>query len=136
LPEQLQRPRLLVADDDAGICTAVTRLLSSSCDIVGCAADNTTLFEAAARLRPDIVLLDFSLTGSLSAIEVCRRLKATVPDMSVVAFTGHDDDDLRQAAYDAGASSFVAKLRAGTDLLPAIRGVVERMRRRSEHNPD
>lgn len=105
-----RRPRVLIADDDARIHTAATQLLSPSCDVVGSVSDIDALLLAAPRLRPDVVLLDFSLRGDLNAIEVCRRVKLMLPPVHVVAFTAHDDPDLRRAAQEAGASGFVWKL--------------------------
>lgn len=121
-----QRPRVLVADDDAGVRTAISRLLSLSCDVVGCAFDSTTLLEATLRLRPDVVLLDFSLPGGVNGLEMCRRIKTIAPDVNVVAFTGTNDADLRRLAREAGASGFVWKLHAANELLPAIQAAVVR----------
>jgi CheY-like chemotaxis protein len=122
--ETTPRPRVLLADDDAGICKAITRLLSPTCDVVGPAADSETLLEMVARERPDVVLLDFSLPGGASALEVCRRIKATTPEVQVVAFTANDDADLERLAFEEGATGFVWKPKAWTDLLPTIRSVL------------
>ena len=86
--------------------------------------DSATLFKAVADLHPDIVLLDFSLPGGLNVFEVCRRLKMT-PGVRIVAFTAHDDEEYRRIAGDAGASAFVWKMQAATDLVPTIYTVVE-----------
>jgi DNA-binding NarL/FixJ family response regulator len=120
------RPQVLLADDDAAICTAVTRLLSPDCDVVGRAVDVAALFEAMARLRPDVVLLDFSLPGDLNGLDVCRRLKTMAPGVGVLAFTANDDADLRRAARDAGFSGFVWKMDVAVQLLDAIYAVVDR----------
>src|SRR5262252_3070485 len=122
--EQPQRPRVVLADDDDSVRMAVLRLVSPSCDIVGCVADTATLLDAVAELRPDVVLLDFSLPGGLNGIEVCRRLKRIRPQMGVVPFTAHDDEELSRLAFEAGASGYVWKPQAATDLLPAIRAAV------------
>ena len=118
------RPRVLLADDDAGMHAAISRLISKSCDLVGCVGDTATLFKAVSDLRPDVVLLDFSLPGGLNPFEVCRRLKMT-PGVRIVAFTAHDDEEYRRIAGDAGASAFVWKMQAATDLVPTIYTVVE-----------
>jgi len=121
-----RRPRVLLADDDAGVRTAISRLLSSSCDVVGCVPDSAELFEATMRLRPDVVLLDFSLPGGLNGIEACRRLKAMAPDVDVVAFTAYDDPELKRLVCEAGASGFVWKLQASDELIRTIRTLVDR----------
>jgi len=122
------RPRVLLADDDAKLRIAIARFLSSSCDVVGWAADSLTLFDLVEQLRPDVVLLDFSLPGGLTAIEVCRRLKTVAPDVGLVAFTAHDDPEIRRLTLEAGASAFVWKFRASDDLLSTIQAVFERRR--------
>ncbi len=94
--------------------------------MVGCAFDSTTLLEATLRLRPDVVLLDFSLPGGVNGLEMCRRIKTIAPDVNVVAFTGTNDADLRRLAREAGASGFVWKLHAANELLPAIQAAVVR----------
>jgi two-component system invasion response regulator UvrY len=121
-----------VADDDAGIRTTVSRLLSLSCDVVGSVSDSPTLFEVMPQLRPDVVLLDFSLRGGLSGLDVCRLIKTMTPEVNVVAFTAHDDAALRRAALEAGAAGFVSKLRAVTDLVSTIHAVVDRTGRSSQ----
>jgi two-component system phosphate regulon response regulator PhoB len=118
------RPRVLLADDDAGMHAAISRLISPSCDLVGCVGDTATLFKAVADLHPVVVLLDFSLPGGLNALEVCRRLTMR-PGLRVVAFTAHDGEEYRRMAADAGASAFVWKMQAATDLVPTIHAVVE-----------
>jgi len=122
------RPRVLLADDDSGIRAAVFRLLSLSCDVVGSAIDSTTLLDATVQLRPDIVLLDFSLPGGLNGLEICRRIKSLTPDVHVVVFTASDSADLRRLAFEAGASAFVWKLHAADELLSTIHGLVDRTR--------
>ena len=123
-----QRPRVLLADDDVRVRIAVERLLSLSCDVVGSAPDSATLFDAVVELRPDVVLLDFSLPGGLTGIEVCRRLKTTAPEVRVVAFTAHDDPAIRRSTLEAGAAAFVWKLQPPDELLLTIQAVCERGR--------
>src|SRR4051812_1744072 len=119
------QPRVLIADDNAAMCTAVSSLLSPNCDVVACVADIAALFDAASRLRPHVVLLDFTLSRELSAFEVCRRLKTMAPEVKVVALTALDDAEVRRAAYEAGFSGFVWKVRAATELWPMIQAVVD-----------
>jgi DNA-binding NarL/FixJ family response regulator len=123
--EPHRRPRVLLADDDASVCNAVSNLLSPSYDVLGCVADATSLFDAAAELRPDVVVLDFSLTGGLTGIEICRRLSRTWPEMSVIVFTAHDDAEISRLALEAGASAYVWKLQAANDLPTAIQRAID-----------
>ena len=120
-----RRPRVLLADDDASIGRAVSRLLAESCELVGCVGDTVALFDAVARLRPDVVLLDLSLPGGTSWRATARSIAATTPDVKVVVFTGHDDEDLKALAGGSVAAAVVCKLRASEELLPTIYAVVD-----------
>ena len=129
MPTQPYRPRVVIADDDDAVCTGVTRLLSPDCDVVGRAADGEALFELVPRLRPDVVLLDFSLPGDLTGLDIGRRLATTSPQVRVVALTAHDDQHFRRAAQEAGFSGFVWKMEVATQLLDTIYAVVGRSSR-------
>jgi CheY-like chemotaxis protein len=119
-----RRPRVLLADDNAAVCRAVERLLSPWCDITGCVPSSPALFDAVLEREPDVILLDFSLPGGLSGVEVCRRLKTMAPGVPVVAFSGSIDPALAHLATQAGASAFVWKLRSPDDLWPTIKAVI------------
>src|SRR5262249_18506820 len=119
-----RRPRVLLADDDAGVRTAIARLLSPACDVVGDATDTGTAVDAAIQLRPDVVLLDLSLPGPSSGLEVCRRIKALAPEVHVVIFTATDDEMLRRVTREAGASGYVWKMCAAAELLTTIQTIV------------
>ena len=116
----MTRPRVLLADDNAAVVRAVSRLLAPWCTIVGWVADGPALFDAVRELEPEVVLLDFSLAGEQSGLDICRGLKAMAPQVAIVAFTGLGDPDLPRAAQEAGAAAFVWKLRAPDELWPAI----------------
>ena len=118
-PSGTRRPRVLLADDYANMLTAMERLLSSSCDIVGTVTTGAQLLDAARRLNPDIVVVDLHLPD-MSGLDACRQLKAAAPDGSVILLTAANDPKVRQGAFESGASAFVPKYRAGDELLPAI----------------
>lgn len=113
------RPRVLIADDDAGILKAFERLLTPSCEVVGRIANIGELVEAALRLQPDVVVVDlFMPTGS--GLAACRRLKEAVPRTKIIVVSGADDVQIRDEAFRAGASAYIPKIRAAEDLLPAV----------------
>jgi CheY-like chemotaxis protein len=84
------------------------RLLGPWCDVVRSVATDCEALEAAAQLRPDVIVLDLHL-GGRSGVDVCRAIKATAPWVDVVLVSAAMDAELEQAARDAGASSFVSK---------------------------
>src|SRR5262245_8781515 len=125
MAEGSQRPRVLLADDHDGMQIAVRRLLSASCDVVGCVPDSAALVDAVAQLRPQVVLLELSLPGDLQGFDICQLITSRTPDVKVVIFTGHDDANLESRAREAGASGYVWKLRATDQLLRTIHAVVD-----------
>jgi DNA-binding NarL/FixJ family response regulator len=117
------RPRVLLADDDAGILSAFERLLTPSCDVVGQVTDLGALVDAVTRLQPNVIVVDlFMPTGN--ALEACRRLKEVVPQAKIVVVSAAYDASIRDEALRVGASAFVPKVRAAQDLLPAIQQTI------------
>jgi DNA-binding NarL/FixJ family response regulator len=86
-----RRPRVLLADDDPGMRTAIRRVLSFSCDVVSCVEETASLFDAVVQLQPDVVLLDLSLPGGPNGLEICRAINSGTPDVTVVLFTALDN---------------------------------------------
>jgi DNA-binding NarL/FixJ family response regulator len=100
--------------------TAVSRLLSLDCEVVGSVSDGSALLEAVDRLRPDVVVLDLNLPN-LSGLEACRQITQAHPEIRVVVFTAVTDPELTQRSLAVGASAFVSKLGPVTDLLSAVK---------------
>lgn len=114
-----RRPRVLLVDDDARILSAFERLLSPSCDVVGRVTDVDALFDEAARLQPDVIVVDLFMPAR-DGLETCRRLKVEIPQARIVVVSGADDGSTRNKALHAGASAFVSKMQVADDLVPAI----------------
>ena len=120
----MRRTTILIADDHAMVVEGLGHLLKDQFDVVGGVSDAPQLLEAAARLRPDVVLTDISMPG-LSGIEAIRRLKAARSDTKVIVLTMHADAELATEAVRAGASGFLVKHSAGEELLTAIQEVLQ-----------
>ena len=110
---------MLLADDYAGILTALERLLKFDCEIVGSVADGLALLDATKRLRPDVIVVDLNMPA-LSGLEACRRIKQTAPDIEVIVLTANDDKWIEQVALGLGAFALIAKSKVADHLLPAI----------------
>jgi DNA-binding NarL/FixJ family response regulator len=103
--------RVLVADDSAGVRELLVLLLNmeSSFTVVGEARDGVAAVALAARLQPDLVILDVSMPR-LDGIEALPKVRDASPQSSVVIFSGHSDDDgLEQEARAAGAVAVISK---------------------------
>jgi DNA-binding NarL/FixJ family response regulator len=118
------RPRVLLADDHTLLLGAFEKLLSAECDIVGQVADGRALVAAADELKPDIVVLDISMP-LLNGLEAARQIRQKARDVKFVFVTMNDDADLAAEAFRSGASAYVLKRSAASELLTAIRQVME-----------
>ena len=113
------RPRVLLADDYAGLLTAWRRLLEPSYDVVGCVRDGRALLDAASTLAPDVVIADLSMP-EVNGLDACRQIAQASPQTKVILVTAGGDQWVARAAFRAGASGFVLKHTAADDLLVAI----------------
>ena len=112
-------PRVLLADDHAGMLSALQRMLEPSCDVVGLVMDGRALLEAAGRYQPDVIVLDVMMP-EIDGLEACRQIMVAAPHTRIVFLTADDDAAVRERALSLGASAFVLKYRAWEQLLPAI----------------
>ena len=116
--------RILVADDHSVIRTGLRTILSAEPDfeVVGEAADGNEALRLAHELRPDVVLTDISMPGPVGGgLTVVRRLKESFPHMQLLVLTIHEDESLLHEALQAGASGYIVKRAADTELVSAIR---------------
>jgi DNA-binding NarL/FixJ family response regulator len=118
----MKKPRLLLADDHTILVEGLRALLAPEFDVVATAGDGRTVLEAAEKYQPDIVLLDISMPG-LNGIEAARRLKQSNPDAKLIILTMHGDLSFVRAAFEAGASGYVLKQSAPTELVTALHDV-------------
>ena len=117
------RPRVLLADDHALLLGAFEKLLSADCDIVGQVSDGRALVAAADKLKPDVIVLDISMP-LLNGLEAARQIKQKARGVKLVFLTMNEDTDLAAEAFRAGASAYLLKRSAASELLTAIREVM------------
>ena len=91
---------------------------------MGTVSDGRALLEAAARLQPDIVVLDIAMP-QLNGLDAGRRLKHALPKVKLIFMTMHEDPDLVGEAFRAGASAFLLKEAAVSELTEAIEQVLK-----------
>ena len=118
----MTKPRVLLADDHALVLEGFKKLLEAQCQIVGSAEDGRALLDAAKRLRPDIIVLDISMP-KLNGLDAARRLRKIVPQARFIFVTVHADADYVNQAFQAGASGYLLKRSAGSELLQAVEAV-------------
>jgi len=113
---------VLLADDHALLLGAIDKLLDADCEIVGRAADGRALVALAETLKPDVIVLDISMP-LLNGIEAGRQIKKKTPDVKLVFITMNEDPELAAEAFRSGASGYLLKSSAATELLTAIKEV-------------
>jgi DNA-binding NarL/FixJ family response regulator len=116
-------PRVLLADDHALLLGAFEKLLGGECDIVGQVSDGRALVAAAESLKPDVIVLDIAMP-LLNGLEAGRQIKRTQPDVKLVYLTMNEDPELAAEAFRAGASAYLLKRSAASELTTAIREVM------------
>lgn len=113
------RLRILLADDHRGITEALKKVLSPEFHLVGVVEDGLALIDAAAKLKPDVIVADISMPR-LDGLKALIELKKENPDTRVVFMTMYQDASIARHALDLGALGFILKYSATTDLPPAI----------------
>jgi len=116
--------KVLIADDHSVLRAGLRMLLSaqSDIDVVGEAADGMEVSRQARKLQPHIVLLDLSMPGPRSG-NVIRDVLRASKKTRVVVLTMHDDAAYLRSAVSAGASGYLVKKAADSELISAIRAV-------------
>jgi DNA-binding NarL/FixJ family response regulator len=113
------RPRILLADDHTMLLDAFRRLLEPRCEIVGAACDGRALLDLAASTHPEVIVLDVSMPR-LNGMEACAQLRRTMPEVKFVFLTVNEDRDLAAEAIRLGASGYLLKSSALSELFTAI----------------
>ena len=119
----MKRPRVVLADDHTLILEALKNLLESEFDVVGIFADGRTLIEGASALNPNVIVLDIGMPG-MNGLNAGQRLKQEMPLVKLVYLTMNHDPDMAGEAFRLGASAYLLKNSAATELQNAIREVV------------
>jgi len=117
------KPRLLLADDHTLLLDGLRMMLEPEFDLVGVEEDGQAMLKSAEGLKPDLVLLDIAMPA-LNGIDAARQLKKNLPATKVIFLTMHSDPDYVTEAFRAGASGYLLKRSAASELMTAIREVL------------
>lgn len=121
--------QVLLVDDEAAVRRGLRMRLAleSDIDVVGEAGDGSAAIELAARLGPDVVLMDVNMP-IMDGIAATRELGSRAPGAAVVVLSMHDDRATVGLALDAGAVEFVTKQQIDDALIAAIRSAAGRQK--------
>jgi RNA polymerase sigma factor (sigma-70 family) len=120
----MKRARVLLADDHKIVTEGLRSLLEPEFELVGVVEDGRAMVAVTKGLNPDVIVADISMP-LLNGIEAVRQLKKAGTRAKVILLTMHPDVTYAIRAFEAGASGFVLKHSASSELLTAIREVLK-----------
>jgi DNA-binding NarL/FixJ family response regulator len=114
-----RRPRILLADDHLMLLDAFKSLLQPYCEIVGTATNGRALIELSLATQPELIILDIFMPG-LNGLDACVQIRAKQPNIKFIFLTVNEDPYLAAEAIGAGASGFLLKHSASSEMILAI----------------
>jgi DNA-binding NarL/FixJ family response regulator len=119
IEEIMKLPRVILADDHALVAEALCGLIAPHFDVVATVADGQALVTAATALKPDVIVVDIAMP-LLNGLDACRQLKQRKLSSKFVFLTMNEDPELAVEAMKVGASGYVLKKSAASELLQAM----------------
>jgi DNA-binding NarL/FixJ family response regulator len=120
--QQVPSLRIVIADDSPAVLENVVDMLREDFVVAAALPNGASVISQARGLDPDVVVLDISL-GDMTGFDVARRLREMKCRARIVFLTVHESGDFVRAAVDLGATGYVFKSRASSDLINAIYAV-------------
>lgn len=115
----MKRPRVVLADDHPLMMDALKNLLEPDFEIVGTFTDGHALVEGAPKLNPNAIVLDIGMP-TMNGLSAGERLKKLLPSVKLVYLTQNIDQDMAREAFQLGASAYVIKSSAASDIVRAV----------------
>ena len=117
----MKKIKVLIVDDHTLVRAGIRSLLAlvSDIEVVGEASDGKEALSKVSDLKPDVVLMDLAMPV-MGGLEATRRLRRDFPGIKVLALTQYDDSEYVIPIIEAGASGFVTKMSAFSELAAAI----------------
>ena len=123
----VSKARLVIADDHSIVLEAYRQLLEPEFEIVGTAENGQELLNIAPGLAPDIIMLDISMP-TMNGLDVMKQLRAAVPRAKLIFVTMMSEPFYISQAFELGASGYVLKQSASTELLSALNAALKNQR--------
>ena len=119
----MAKARILLADDHTLVAEAFKRLLEPEFEVVGTVGDGRALLREAPELRPDVVLVDLNMP-LLNGLDASEQLKQLLPRTKIIVLTMNEDAEIAHETLHRWASGYLLKKSAGSELLKAVREVL------------
>jgi DNA-binding NarL/FixJ family response regulator len=122
-----RRPTVIIADDHLLMAQGLAKLVESDLDVLAVVGNGRELLDIVERqssaVGPDLALMDICMP-ELSGVETTRHLREIAPDCKVILISMHSQPEFIREAFRAGASGYLLKLSAASELMIAIREVM------------
>jgi len=117
-------PRILIADDHTLVAEACKKLLEHEYEVVATVNDGRALVRAAVELKPHLIIVDVAMP-LLNGLDAGQQVKEFLPSVKLVYLTMNHDADLAAEAFRRGASGYLVKTCAASELAIAVREVLK-----------
>jgi DNA-binding NarL/FixJ family response regulator len=116
---------VVLVDDNLRILSVIEMMINAETDmhVAGIARSGAEALELVKKIKPDVLVTDV-IMNVMDGIQLTREVISVAPHVKVIAFSMHNTTIYIQQALEAGASGYVLKGKAGTDLVPAINSVM------------
>jgi DNA-binding NarL/FixJ family response regulator len=122
----VSRPKIIIADDHTLVAEVCKKLLEPEYDVVATVGDGRALVRVAATLKPDVIIMDIGMP-LLNGLDAGQQIKHILRTVKLVYLTMNPDPDLPAEAFRRGASAFLLKTCAASELKIAVRQVLKGM---------
>lgn len=119
----MRKTRLIIADDHNLVAEACKNLLEPEFEVAGIVNDGRALLSAAAELRPEVVIVDISMP-LLNGLDAGEQIKKALPGTKLVYLTMSMNAEIAAEAFRRGASGYLPKNAAASELVTAVRDVL------------
>jgi len=123
MPFSGNRARILIADDHTLVAELCKKMLEPEFQVVGTVCDGRALVQAAEELKPDVVVLDIAMP-ILNGLDAGKQVKKILPCVKLLYLTMSIDTQLAADAFRCGASGYLLKTCAASELINAVRDVL------------
>jgi DNA-binding NarL/FixJ family response regulator len=120
----MSRTRVLMVDDHVLLLEACAKLIEPHFEVAGLLSDGQALLSTAVELKPDVIVLDISMPV-LNGLDAGRRVKKMMPGVKLIFLTMYEDPDLAAEAMRSGASAYLLKTSAASELVNSIKGAIK-----------
>lgn len=117
------RPRILIADDHTLVADLCRQLLETEFEVVGTVNNGRALVRAAAELKPDVIVVDVAMP-ILNGLDAGQQVKEACPAVKLVFLTMNSDIELAAEAFRRGASGYLLKTCAASEMVTAVHEVL------------